>query len=607
MVSNATNGRTLGLILVALIAIQTEVSVGQEEPAKPPVSESEADNETRRVRRLGDSESEDWKMDLSVPVGPGDTGAVTEFDHPDPEQNALLQELLSKLAARPGNAGLLAELDHFLGKVLEQSRKLGDEKKLPEMQQLLGVIRNVNPDKSGLRQAFERLENLQNLDAWQLAAQSALVNGLILEPQDASALHYIDLILAADPGNGEAVAGLLQAQRVLIDRALMAAQELDFELAEEWLYEASLVREPQDLVEEAHSQVSAYQARQADTIEQRIIAEIDNGSFDSAEFIMIDLIALLGNDDRVKSLRDRLSAARRYGQYNPGEIIRDGLNNGRGTAPAVVVIKAGSFLMGSPESENDRKENEGPQHRVTLSRGFALGLHEVTVEQFRLFVQSARYRTQAETVGNSRVYDEQSARITSREDISWASNYEGTPAGDKDPVLHVDWYDAQVFVNWLSDQTGKNYRLPTEAEFEYAIRAGSVTRYWWGDDRPVELLENLTGAQDESASGRKWNAGFKRYDDGYWGPAPVASYVANSLGIHDLAGNVSEWIEDCWHQTYSLAPTDGSAWVNPGCQRRVVRGGYWASSQDQARSAARISAGANLHGPRVGIRVARDL
>jgi formylglycine-generating enzyme required for sulfatase activity len=264
-------------------------------------------------------------------------------------------------------------------------------------------------------------------------------------------------------------------------------------------------------------------------------------------------------------------------------------------------------LMGSPESESDRSENEGPQHRVTLERGFALGLHEVTVAQFRQFVKESRYRTQAETVGNSRVYDEQSARIASRDNVTWAHDYQGKPARDSDPVIHVDWYDSQAYADWLSDQTGKQYRLPTEAEFEYAIRAGSVTQYWWGDDRPEQLVENLTGSEDESTSGRRWTSGFRRYDDGYWGPAPVASFMKNSLGMFDLAGNVSEWVEDCWHQTYSQAPADGTAWVNPGCQRRVVRGGYWAGATDQARSAARLSAAANLHGPRVGIRIARDL
>ena len=197
--------------------------------------------------------------------------------------------------------------------------------------------------------------------------------------------------------------------------------------------------------------------------------------------------------------------------------------------------------------------------------------------------------------------------MTDRDGINWRHDFEGKDADGSDPVLHVSWSDAQAYVKWLSEQTGRTYRLPTEAEFEYAIRAGSVTRYWWGENRPTSLVENLTGAEDTSRGGRHWSRGFRGYDDGYWGPAPGAPFQANSLGLYDMAGNVSEWVEDCWHQTYALAPADGSAWVNPGCERKVVRGGFWASAPEQARSASRISASVNLHGPRVGIRIARDL
>ena len=140
------------------------------------------------------------------------------------------------------------------------------------------------------------------------------------------------------------------------------------------------------------------------------------------------------------------------------------------------------------------------------------------------------------------------------------------------------------------------------------IRAGSTTQYWWGDGkRPKDLFENMTGSGDESVSGRTWSSHFRSYSDGYWGPAPGAAFQANSNGLFDMAGNISEWVQDCWHSNYVRAPEDGSAWENPGCDRRVVRGGYWASAPEQARSAARLSAEPELRGPQVGIRVARDL
>ena len=136
---------------------------------------------------------------------------------------------------------------------------------------------------------------------------------------------------------------------------------------------------------------------------------------------------------------------------------------------------------------------------------------------------------------------------------------------------------------------------------------GKATKYWWGDGTPTRVVENVTGQGDESRSRRQWETYFKGYTDRYWGPAPVASFEANPFGLFDIGGNVAEWVDDCWHDSYLRAPADGSAWVNPGCNLRVVRGGFWASSPNQARSAYRNSAKPDHRGARVGFRIARDL
>ena len=162
------------------------------------------------------------------------------------------------------------------------------------------------------------------------------------------------------------------------------------------------------------------------------------------------------------------------------------------------------------------------------------------------------------------------------------------------PVLHVNAYDAQAYAQWLALEKGKAYRLPSEAEYEYVARAGGSGTYWWGEGSPEEAVENLTGERDKLSNKRQWSTFFDKYGDGHWGPAPVGSLVSDHRTC-------------CWHENYIKAPTDGSAWFNPGCERRVVRGGYWASAPEQSRAAYRFPVSAQSHGPVIGFRIARDL
>lgn len=570
-----------------------------------PVEDSDAD---RRVRRLGDVSRDEYQLDLSIPVAPAQSPAGgMEYDLPDPAQNERLQALLSKLAARPGNSAALAELDDLLTTALVEAIAHTEAWRFEEATRLLGVVRNVNPRKQGLDSAYQRLGQLQEIEKWLESARSAREQDSLIEPHDASALYYYRKVLESDPAQAEARAGLLVVQQSVVGYAIDAASKLDFDTAEAWLEEASGIREPQDLVEEARVKVAQYHAQQAQAIEQDILAAIQAGNFEYAEFTMLGLIALGDNEDRVVMLRERLEREKVYGQYRPGQVIQDRISSSGGMAPRVVVVAAGSYLMGSQVKQRGRSDNEGPQHRVTIGRGFGLGLQEVTVDQFRAFIEAGGYQTEAERDGRSTIWDEQAGRLTERERVNWRHDYEGNRAQGDLPVLHVSWNDAQAYVRWLSEATGEPYRLPTEPEFEYALRAGSTTLYWWGDSRPRELVENLTGEGDVSASDRSWSTFFRAYDDGYWGPAPGASFLPNPWGLHDMASNVSEWVMDCWHETYVRAPVDGSAWDNPGCTRRVVRGGYWASSPVQARSTSRLSASAGYHGPTAGFRIARDL
>ena len=168
----------------------------------------------------------------------------------------------------------------------------------------------------------------------------------------------------------------------------------------------------------------------------------------------------------------------------------------------------------------------------------------------------------------------------------------------------VNWEDAQAYARWLSAETGKTYRLPSEAEWEYAARAGTTTRRHWGDD-PDDGCAYANGA-DRTFEARVDNWTVMDCTDGVVWTSPVGAYRPNAFGLHDVLGNVWEWVEDCWHDDYDGAPRDGSSWTTGGdCGRRVARGGSWNNSPRGLRSANRSWSGAERRTSNIGFRVAR--
>jgi len=439
------------------------------------------------------------------------------------------------------------------------------------------------------------------------AAVRAEREGRIDEPPGDCAWFYYRSVRDLDPASVAADQGLRRVQEYMISRAEKYARDMDYESAGSILEDAALVRDDPSAIEQAYTSIFDIRMEHAAELEIAAVQAMDSGEFDRAERLLIELVALGDMDTTVNQLRRRLEEARVYGGFKPGQVIRDHFMNQATWTPESVILIAGSFVMGSSVFEDGRKEHEGPEHRVTFRRGFAIGRTEVTVEQFRAFVERTRYKTDAEKAGNSMIYDHRSGRLTQADKVSWEHDYEGREAKDNEPVIHVSWNDAYAYVRWLAQGTGKPYRLPSEAEFEYAVRGGRVTRYWWGDGSPKKPVENLTGDGDVSRNQREWSTHFDNYSDRFWGPAPVASFEPNPFGLFDIGGNVGEWVMDCWHDTYLRAPTDGSAWINPGCKLRVVRGGYWAASPNQSRAAYRISAKPEHRGARLGFRIARDL
>lgn len=294
------------------------------------------------------------------------------------------------------------------------------------------------------------------------------------------------------------------------------------------------------------------------------------------------------------------------------------------SGPKMVLIPRGEFIMGSPLDEEGRYENEGPQHKVTFKKDFYMAQTPVTVGQFRVFVEASGYETVAEKEEWSEWRNPVTGQWEGIPNLNWRHDNRKNISADDNPVVHVTWHDAVAYTKWLSKVTGKKYRLPSEAEMEYANRAGTTTRYWWGDGNPDQKVANIKGEYDIPENDKTWYPTpnerqyayaqgytpflFKGYGDGYWGLSPVASFQANPFGLFDTAGNVWEWAADCWNTSYHGAPTDGSAWTNTGaCKFRVVRGGSFYCFPRHIRSANRWARAIDYRGMYIGFRIVRDI
>ena len=438
-----------------------------------------------------------------------------------------------------------------------------------------------------------------------LERASELVQKGKLEGQgEDTALAVYRRVLSLDPENVVARQGLQRVQQAALDRALSAAAQNDDAKADAALADAAAILPSSPALSDTRGRIAAMRGGRADNLMAQAESALDAGNLDLAQRIAGQAAAIGASTGAFMA---KVENAREYASYHPGQVFSDHFLDIVGQAPAMVVIPRGSFLMGEPQRSRAQAGAEQPQHEVTIGSGFAMGRAEVTVAEFRAFVRQSGYVPDSDRLGGASVYDEANGRMQTRSGADWQDDYAGQRAQGNDPVVNVSWNDAHAYAEWLSKRTGKHYRLPTEAEYEYAERAGTTTAYWWGDGAPAQKVENLTGSGDRSPAHRSWANAFKNYSDNYWGPAPVMSFLPNGFGLYDISGNVSEWVADCWHENYVRAPTDGSAWVNPGCAERVIRGGSWGSAPDQDRSSFRMGAAADSRSGRVGFRVVRDL
>ena len=285
--------------------------------------------------------------------------------------------------------------------------------------------------------------------------------------------------------------------------------------------------------------------------------------------------------------------------YTPGEVLHDCPK----VCPEMVVVPPGTYLMGSPAGDpRQRKDGaEQPQHRVSIRYAFAVGEYDVTRDQYAVFAEA----THLQDPDGCNVHEP--PRWPKIMGLSWhVTPYRQTGS---DPVVCVSWEEARAYVGWMSKKTGHFYRLLSEAEWEYAARAGTTTEAFWGNDERSDCqyangVDLTLGARFPTA---KWE-GVVPCHDGYVNTAPVGSFKHNPFGLYDTAGNVFEWTADCWVKNYDGAPTDGSARTDGDCSKRVNRGGSWTSNPTGLRSAYRDWDDASrTRVVDLGFRVARDL
>jgi formylglycine-generating enzyme required for sulfatase activity len=422
------------------------------------------------------------------------------------------------------------------------------------------------------------------------------------------ALDYFRQAQARRPDDARAAQGIAAVESAFIRRAETAAAQSDFQTADTWLQHAATVRPGMGTVPEARQRIASVRTARVNALrDQGLALLMRDGGLPQARRLLSDMLRIARpGDPAAAELRQRIDLVAHYGLFRPGQVFTDGLRAGA-RGPQMVVVPHGGFQMGARADETGAASAERPMHYVRFDRGFAMARTETTVGEFRRFVDATGYRSRAMRRGHSIVYDERSGNLVRRSNVDWRHDYNGAPAREDMPVLHVSARDAEAYAHWLSQQTGERYALPSEAQFEYAVRAGTEGSLPWSSRTPPASAGNVTGAGDRSPTGRAWRNAFPGYSDGAWGPAPAGRYPANAFGLHDLAGNVSEWVADCWHEGYRRAPADGQPWVNPGCRTRVIRGGSWASAPAQVRSAWRVSTDGDTTNARLGFRLVREL
>ena len=345
----------------------------------------------------------------------------------------------------------------------------GDER---ESERLIGVLGRLPHDEEALHKLQTRLKTLRQVLPLLTRAADLLQKGHVTTPSGNNALAVYRRVLQLDPDNKLADQGLAQIQGRFLDRALAAAAQDNFAGADRILAQASPIRPGSQQLLDTRTRIEGIRREMASNILNQANSALDAGNPDLAEMLAKKALSLSPDLSGVDKFNERLRNARLYASFSPGQVITDKFRDRHGSAPALVVIPTGSFIMGSPDKQKGHRSSEEPQHTVLISTGFALGRDEVSVDEFRTFIDDSGYVTDAEHAGVSNVYDERTGRIINRRHVTWRDDYLGNRAPGFLPVVHVSWNDAEAYAQWLTARTGKQYRLPERGGVRVRLARG---------------------------------------------------------------------------------------------------------------------------------------
>ena len=458
------------------------------------------------------------------------------------------------------------------------------------------------------------------------AAEADIEARRLTSPVGNNAWEKYQRVLGLSPAHPEAVAGIERVIGSYMELFGVAVEQEDFDKAVGYLAKVRELHPDAPALEDGARRIETARQAQAERLaelerqaeeaarqaelaeqEQQRQAEADrneasferalrDGDTDKASTLLLRMRRLHPDSPKLSDAQRRLDKARQVAH----QVEQERRRQTQAAVGQMISIPGGNFRMGDLSGEG--WDAEKPVHNVRVP-AFKLGKYEVTVGQFRRFVTASGYRTDAErnTGGNqgcvTYIGGDEFDLTAGR---SWRSP--GYALQDDQPVACVSWNDAQAFIDWLNDETDGNYRLPSEAEWEYAARARSTTKYHFGNDE--SQLCRYANHRDRSVKLVYRN---ESCSDGVGErTAEVGRYQPNRYGLYDMHGNLSEWVQDCWNNSYAGAPTDGSAWTSGDCSLRVRRGGSWHLNAWFLRSASRYVFSRTYRADHLGFRLAQD-